>query len=122
MSYFYHENIGNYYYYKDHPMKPRRISMAHSLIQSFNLYQKLDVYENRYATSEELIKFHHPDYIHYLENYVSQNVLSSAGFTTVNDQMLKSEEERKSMIMSSKKKTQFSMGETGDCPGFAGLY
>lgn len=92
VSYFYHEDIGNFYYYKDHPMKPRRISMTHSLIQSFNLYQKLDVYENRHATSEELAKFHHPDYIAYLENYVSQNVLTSTGFMPVNDQMLKTEE------------------------------
>ena len=36
--------------------------------------------------------------------------------------MLKSEEERKSLVMSTKKKSQFSMGESGDCPGFAGLY
>lgn len=51
VSYFYHEDIGNFYYYKDHPMKPRRIAMAHSLIESFDLYKKLDVYENRRATS-----------------------------------------------------------------------
>ena len=25
-------------------------------------------------------------------------------------------------MMNSKKKSQFSMGEIGDCPGFAGLY
>ena len=50
VAYFYNDQIGNFYYYKDHPMRPRRIAMTHSLIQSFNLYQKLDVYNNRHAT------------------------------------------------------------------------
>lgn len=52
VAYFYNDQIGNFYYQKDHPMKPRRITMAHSLIQSFNLYQKLDIYNDRYATRE----------------------------------------------------------------------
>jgi hypothetical protein len=39
-----------------------------------------------------------------------------------NDMMLKTEEERKSLVMSTQKKSQFSMGENGDCPGFAGLF
>lgn len=50
VAYFYNDQIGNFYYYKDHPMKPRRIAMTHSLIQSFNLYQKLDVYNDRHAS------------------------------------------------------------------------
>jgi len=48
--------------------------------------------------------------------------MTSHGFTYTNDMMLKSEEERKYNINSSKLKSQFSMNETGDCPGFAGLY
>ena len=49
-------------------------------------------------------------------------MLTGHNFTYTNDMMLKSEEERKSLVMSTKKKSQFSMGESGDCPGFAGLY
>ena len=30
-------------------MKPKRIAMAHSLINSFSLYRELDVYETRQA-------------------------------------------------------------------------
>jgi len=41
-------------------MKPRRIAMAHSLIESFDIYRKLDVYRSRKADREELIRFHHP--------------------------------------------------------------
>lgn len=49
-------------------------------------------------------------------------MLTSSGFAYTNDQMLKSEEERKYLVNSNKHKSQFSMNETGDCPGFAGLY
>ena len=59
-AYFYNDEIGKFYYYKDHPMKPRRISMTHSLIESFDLYKKMDIYKSRCATTEELQKFHHP--------------------------------------------------------------
>lgn len=55
---------------------------------------------------------------------MSKDVLTSKNFMYTNDLMLmvKSEEERKSMVMNMQKKSQFSMGENGDCPGFSGLY
>ena len=103
-------------------MKPRRIAMTHSLIESFELYEKMDIYKSRHATKEELLKFHHKDYINYLENYVCKDILTSTGFSYANDKMIENEEQRKIDISSTKKKSQFCMGESGDCPGFAGLY
>jgi len=50
VAYFYNEEIGKFYYSKDHPMKPKRISMTHSLIESFDLSRDLDVYRSRLAT------------------------------------------------------------------------
>jgi histone deacetylase 1/2 len=47
VAYFYNEDIGKFYYYKDHPMKPRRIAMTHSLLESFDVYRKMDVYSSR---------------------------------------------------------------------------
>jgi len=41
-------------------MKPKRMAMTHSLIESFDLYRKLDVYKTRKADREELLRFHHP--------------------------------------------------------------
>ena len=63
--------------------------MTHSLVESFDIYRKLDVYCARKATREELLKFHHPEYINYLENFVCKDVLTSGGFDLVNDMMLK---------------------------------
>ncbi len=36
--------IGNYYYGPGHPMKPHRMRMTHSLILSYGLYKKMEIY------------------------------------------------------------------------------
>jgi len=38
------DSVGNYHYGHDHPMKPKRIAMTHSLINHFKLYSHLHVY------------------------------------------------------------------------------
>jgi histone deacetylase 1/2 len=54
VAYFYNQEVGRFYYGKDHPMKPKRVAMAHSLITNLGLYKELDVYRPRYATEEEI--------------------------------------------------------------------
>lgn len=39
VSYFYNPEVGKYYYGKDHPMKPKRVAMAHTLINNLGLYK-----------------------------------------------------------------------------------
>ncbi len=74
VAYFYNSEIGKFYYGKDHPMKPKRIAMTHSLIVNTGLIKHLDVYTARAATDQELMSFHDPDYIKYLGTYVSSNL------------------------------------------------
>jgi histone deacetylase 1/2 len=52
VSYFYNPSFGKFSYSKDHPMKPERISMVHSLITTTGIYRKLNVYHAIYATKE----------------------------------------------------------------------
>lgn len=73
VSYFYNSNMSKFVYSKEHPMKPERISMAHSLIVNTGLYKylfvdcrKLDVYHARQASKEEMSRFHSDDYVSYL--------------------------------------------------------
>jgi histone deacetylase 1/2 len=47
ICYFQNKEIGKYWYSKSHPMKPKRIAMTHSLINSCALYRELDVYLTR---------------------------------------------------------------------------
>jgi len=44
VAYFYDVDIGNYAYESGHPMKPHRIRMAHSLIMSYGLHSKMEIY------------------------------------------------------------------------------
>ena len=44
-SYFiYKDNISSFNYGSDHPMKPKRISLTHDLIVTYDLYTDLNVY------------------------------------------------------------------------------
>lgn len=53
VSYFYNskiykflDDIGSFNYGPEHPMKPKRIQMAHELVVSYGLYKDLNVYVN----------------------------------------------------------------------------
>lgn len=67
IAYFYDEDIGNYYYAHNHPMKPIRVSMTHSLVLGYGLHQHLEVFHPRRAAPEEMMRFHTPGYIKFLQ-------------------------------------------------------
>ena len=71
VSYLYNEAIADYTFSKDHPMKPMRIKMVHELIYNYGLTNKLDMYHSKEASSLEMMQFHHPHYIKYLETWVN---------------------------------------------------
>lgn len=52
-----------YYYGADHPMKPQRIAMTHSLILGYGLHEHMDVYRPRRAQRDELAAFHSAQYV-----------------------------------------------------------
>ncbi|KAJ3019053.1 Histone deacetylase 1 [Thoreauomyces humboldtii] len=97
VSYFYHEEMGNYHYGPQHPMKPHRIRMTHNLVMSYGLYNKLDISRPSPATFQELTKFHSDEYMEFLQRVTPENI----------DEMTKYQQ-------------KFNVGE--DCPVFEGLY
>jgi histone deacetylase 1/2 len=99
VAYFYDDNVPNYYYGHDHPMKPKRIGMTHSLINHYKMYSLLHVYEPAKASREDLCMFHTPEYVEYLEK--------------VNP---------KTFTRGTEKKNSFKIGETTDCPIFNGVF
>jgi hypothetical protein len=46
VSYFYHSDVGLYYYGPGHPMKPHRLRMTHQLILAYGLYRKINKSES----------------------------------------------------------------------------
>ncbi|KRX02251.1 hypothetical protein PPERSA_04873 [Pseudocohnilembus persalinus] len=130
ISYFYNQEIGKFYYGKDHPMKPRRVAMAHSLIQQLGLYKQMDVYTARNATDEEMMQFHTKEYIKYLGNYVSSNykkIFDELGYSNgFKDQVVHQDqitkEESCYNIFDPKACEVHKVNCSTDCPGFDGLY
>jgi len=66
ISYFYDEEIGNYYYEEYHPMKPVRVRMCHTLVLAYDIHKHLQVFRPRRASAVEMMRFHSPDYIKFL--------------------------------------------------------
>ena len=75
--YFYDEEVGNYFYAPLHPMKPHRIRMAHNLISAYNLLPKMNVYKPHRATVDELLRYHTPEYIQFLQLATPDNTQST---------------------------------------------
>lgn len=51
VAYVYNDAITNYHFSKEHPMKTKRIKMAHSLIQSYGMGPYLNMFMSREASS-----------------------------------------------------------------------
>jgi acetoin utilization deacetylase AcuC-like enzyme len=57
-------------------MKPFRVLLAHNLIVSYGLYQKMFVYKPYKATFEDFRKFHSDDYVTFLQT-INVNKISN---------------------------------------------
>lgn len=66
VSYFYDGDVGNVYYGPNHPMKPHRLCMTHSLVLAYGLHEKMEIYRPHKAYPVELAQFHSSDYVEFL--------------------------------------------------------
>mmetsp|Transcript_21455 Transcript_21455/g.33922 ORF Transcript_21455/g.33922 Transcript_21455/m.33922 type:complete len:441 (+) Transcript_21455:86-1408(+) len=99
VSYFYHGDLGHYYYGPSHPMKPHRLKLAHHLILAYGLYRKMDVYRPHLASAQEMLQFHSESYLAFLQRVSPESSRQLAA------QM-----------------QRFNMGEYTDCPIFDGIF
>ena len=91
--------------------------MVHSLINNYCLTPQLKIFHAKQASVEEMCSFHHPNYVKYLETWVSPKAMS------ITDQLLSSEEaERVKVREDVKLGSIFKVNQTFDCPGFEGLF
>ena len=51
-------------------MKPARLALTHNLVVGYGLHKKMNVYNPRPATKEELAEFHSEDYVEFIERFV----------------------------------------------------
>lgn len=102
IAYFYEPEVGNFYYGSQHPMKPYRLAITHSLILKYGLYKDMDVYRPRRATRSQLEAFHSPELLNFLYSLDAEK--GSVGHT-------------QSML----RQIGEEFGITEDCPAFPGL-
>lgn len=97
ITYYYDEDVGNYNYGYNHPMKPFRMRMAHSLVNAYGLDQQMTVLRPTRATALQMTRFHSDDYVEFLKR--------------VTPELAHDEPEHTQVYLS---------GE--DCPAFDGVY
>lgn len=54
-------------------MKPHRLTLTNHLVIGYGLHKKMDMYQPRGATKEELATFHDEDYVDFLSRSVSES-------------------------------------------------
>lgn len=72
IAYFYSPASGNFHYGENHPMKPHRVTITHSLVFAYGLHEKMEVVPMQKATKEELLAYHSPEYIDFLRYTASE--------------------------------------------------
>jgi hypothetical protein len=70
ISYFYNPDVADYHFGAGHPMKPPRLALTNQLVLGYGLHKKMDVYNPRRATDEEITDFHSEEYIEFLKRFV----------------------------------------------------
>ena len=98
ISYHYNSEVAHYHYGPHHPMKPFRLMLTDHLVSLYRLYEKMDLYETRQATRQELLAFHAEEYVDFLQS--------------ITPEMAQKLDEDKI--------THFNIGD--DCPIFDGMY
>lgn len=58
VAYFYDQEIGNFSYGSTNPMRPHRVRLTHSLVDSYGLGSKMLVNRPQVSTAEDLERFH----------------------------------------------------------------
>ncbi|KAJ3366508.1 hypothetical protein GGF32_005510 [Allomyces javanicus] len=97
ISYFYDCDVSEIHYGSQHPMKPQRMALTHDLVMCYGLHERLQMFEPRLATEEEMKQFHISDYIDFLRYVTPHNMHA------FKDQL-----------------QEYNVGD--DCPIFEGLY
>ncbi|GBG80875.1 hypothetical protein CBR_g31431 [Chara braunii] len=97
ISYFYESEVGGAYYGPNHPMKPHRICMTHSLILAYGLHKRMEMYRPHRAYPVEMAQFHSADYVDFLHRITPETQDHYA-----------------------KEIARYNLGE--DCPVFDGLF
>ncbi|TPP60200.1 Histone deacetylase [Fasciola gigantica] len=98
VAYFYDPDCANFHYGPNHPMKPHRLALTHTLVVSYDLTDHMKVYKPYRASMNDMVTFHSQEYVEFLRDVTPNNV-----HTFPKEKLL-----------------TYNIGE--DCPIFDGIY
>lgn len=125
VTYFYHDEIGDYHYGPGHPMKPHRLALTNSLVIAYGLHRHMNIYQAVPCLDYDFLTCHSEDYIAFLKRIRPENhgvkewilnPLMSAGFKC----SLAKQSEADFRRSLEHYYTIFNFA--ADCPVFDGLY
>lgn len=67
VSYHANPEVEKMHFGPKHPMKPWRLTLTNKIVLAYGMHEAMDVYMARAATNQELIEFHKPEYIDFLQ-------------------------------------------------------
>lgn len=68
-AYVYSPEIEKFNYGPDHPMKPKKISMTHDILQQTGCLHHFDLYNSYLPSQVEIEAFHSRDYVEFIRDY-----------------------------------------------------
>ena len=58
VAYYYDEEVGNVNYGGGNPMRPHRVRLTHTLVDTYGLKNNMSVHRPQHASQAELASFH----------------------------------------------------------------
>ena len=98
VAYFHNWDVEKYSFGHNHPMKPMRLGMTHTLIKDYDLLDLMNCHSVADAKTYCMLEFHDYDYVRFLEQPMAKNYT----------------------VDWNRKCEQFNVG--GDCPLFEGVF
>lgn len=107
VAYFHHPDTPNFHYGVAHPMKPQRLALTDSLVRGYGLDQVMDCAVPAPATTADLLRFHCPEYIAFIDRVGG----------SVNNKADLAQQVEHTAALAALDRFNFA----ADCPAFAGL-
>ena len=67
VSFHYNPHVEEHHFGRSHPMKPWRLQLTKQLIMAYGLNYAMETYLTPPATKPEMVRFHKPEYVDFLE-------------------------------------------------------
>lgn len=58
-------------------MKPHRLTLTNHLVLNYGLHNKMEIFQPRRATDDEILNFHSSDYVDFLKRSVLVKTMST---------------------------------------------